>query len=189
MNYVQNPYFTDENVEKEKGIIGQEIMMYDDYPDWKVYLNAMKAMYHNHSVKIDIVGTIDSISKIDKEVLYKCYHTFYNPENMVMVICGDFEPEFLLEEIKKRLKPVEPIGEIKRIYPEEPTNIVKEKIEEKMEVSQPMYTIGIKDKPIDHMESNQIVQKELAMQILLELLVGKSSYLYKELYNKGSIYG
>ena len=189
MNYVQNPYFTDENVEKEKGIIGQEIMMYDDYPDWKVYLNAMKAMYHNHSVKIDIVGTIDSISKIDKEVLYKCYHTFYNPENMVMVICGDFEPESLLEEVKKRLESVEPIGEIKRIYPDEPTNIVKEKIEEQMEVSQPMYTIGIKDKPIDHMESNQIVQKELAMQILLELLVGKSSYLYKELYNKGSIYG
>ena len=91
MDYVQHPYFTDENVEKEKGIIGQEIMMFDDYPDWKVYLNAMKAMYYNNSVKIDIVGTIESISKIDKEILYKCYNTFYNPGNMVMVICGDFE--------------------------------------------------------------------------------------------------
>ena len=71
MDYVQHPYFTDENVEKEKGIIGQEIMMYDDYPDWRVYLNALKAMYHNNPIKIDIVGTIESISKIDKEILYK----------------------------------------------------------------------------------------------------------------------
>ncbi len=189
MNYVQNPYFTDENVEKEKGIIGQEIMMYDDYPDWRVYLNAMKAMYHNHSVKIDIVGTIDSISKIDKDILYKCYYTFYNPENMVMVICGDFEPETLLEEVKKRLKTTKPIGEIKRIYPEEPESIVKEKIEEKLEVSQPMYTIGIKDKPLENMESNEIVQKEISMQILLELLVGKSSNVYETLYNEGIISG
>ena len=115
MDYVQNPYFTDENVEKEKGIIGQEIMMYDDYPDWKVYLNAMQAMYHNNPIKIDVVGTIETISKIDKDVLYRCYNTFYNQSNMAMVICGDFEPEKLLEEIKKRLKPTKTNGEIKRI--------------------------------------------------------------------------
>ena len=103
MDYVQHPYFTDENVEKEKGIIGQEIMMYDDYPEWKVYLNALEAMYHEHPVKLDITGTIETISHIDKDVLYKCYNTFYNPSNMVMVACGDFLPEDLLEEIKKRL--------------------------------------------------------------------------------------
>ena len=104
MDYVQNPYFTDENVEKEKGIIGQEIMMYDDYPDWKVYLNAIQILYHNHPIKIDVVGTIDSISKIDKEILYKCYQTFYNLSNMAIVVCGDFEPEKILEEIKQRAK-------------------------------------------------------------------------------------
>ena len=130
MDYVQHPYFTDENVEKEKGIIGQEIMMYDDYPEWKVYLNAMEAMYHEHPVKLDIAGTIETISHIDKDILYKCYNTFYNPSNMAMVICGDFEPEELLEEIKKRLIDKKANGEIKRIYPEEPEEIVKEKIEQ-----------------------------------------------------------
>ena len=74
MDYVQHPYFTDENVEKEKGIIGQEIMMYDDYPEWKVYLNTLEAMYHEHPVKLDITGTIETISHIDKDILYKCYN-------------------------------------------------------------------------------------------------------------------
>ena len=191
MDYVQNPYFTDENVEKEKGIIGQEIMMYDDYPDWKVYLNAMQAMYHNNPIKIDIVGTIDSISKIDKEILYKCYYTFYNPSNMAMVICGDFEPEELLDEIKQRLKNTKSNGDIKRIYPQEPESIVQEKIEQILEVSQPMYTIGIKDKPVDTISGNEseIVKKDLAIQILLDLLLGKSSDLYKKLYDNNMIYG
>ena len=142
MDYVQNPYFTDENVEKEKGIIGQEIMMYDDYPEWKVYLNALEAMYHEHPVKLDITGTIETISHINKEILYKCYNTFYNPANMAMVICGDFEPEELLKEIKKRLINKKGNGEIKRLYPQEPENIVKEKIEQKMDVSEPLFTIG-----------------------------------------------
>ncbi len=182
MDYVQHPYFTDENVEKEKGIIGQEIMMYDDYPEWRVYLNAMQAMYHNNPVKIDIVGTIETISKIDKEILYKCYQTFYNPSNMAMVLCGDFEPENMLEEIKKRLIETKASGEIKRIYPDEPEEIVQERIEQKLEVSQPLYTIGIKD------TGNCDVKKHIAMEILLNLLIGRSSILYKELYKEGIIY-
>ncbi len=182
MDYVQHPYFTDENVEKEKGIIGQEIMMYDDYPDWRVYLNAMKAMYHNNPVKIDIVGTIETISKIDKEILYKCYHTFYNPSNMTMVLCGDFNPEDMIEEVKKRLIDTKASGEIKRVYPDEPEEVVQEKIEQKLEVSQPLYTIGIKD------TGKCDVKKHIAMEILLNLLVGRSSNLYKELYNEGVIY-
>jgi len=182
MDYVQHPYFTDENVEKEKGIIGQEIMMYDDYPEWRVYLNAMQAMYHVSPVKIDIVGTIETISKIDKDILYKCYDTFYNPSNMTMVLCGDFEPEALLEEVKKRLIEVKPKGEIKREYPEEPEEIVQEKIEQKLEVSQPLYAIGIKDK------AKGEIKKHIAMEILLNLMIGRSSNLYKELYNEGIIY-
>ncbi len=182
MDYVQHPYFTDENVEKEKGIIGQEIMMYDDYPEWRVYLNAMQAMYHNNPVKIDIVGTIETISKIDKEILYKCYHTFYNPSNMTMVLCGDFEPQAILEEVKKRLIDTKASGEIKREYPKEPQEIVQEKIEQKLEVSQPLYTIGIKDtKECD-------VKKHIAMEILLNLIIGRSSNLYQELYNEGTIF-
>ena len=185
MDYVQNPYFTDENVEKEKGIIGQEIMMYDDYPDWRVYLNALEAMYNEHPIKLDITGTIETISKIDKEVLYKCYNTFYNPSNMAMVVCGDFEPEQLLEEIKKRLIPKEANGEIKRIYPEEKVDIVKEKVEQTMDVSQPLFTIGIKDEVADTKER---VRKHIAVEILLNMIIGKSSKLYKELYEDGILF-
>lgn len=124
MDYVQHPYFTDQNVEKEKGIIGQEIMMYDDYPDWAVYMNALKCMYKNNAITIDIAGSIDSIAKIDKDVLYKCYNTFYNPSNMVMGFCGDFEPEELIKEIKKRLIEKPNQGEIKRIYDPKEEGIV-----------------------------------------------------------------
>ena len=190
MDYVQNPYFTDENVEKEKGIIGQEIMMYQDYPDWKVYLNALEAMYHNNPVKLDITGSIETISNINKEILYKCYNTFYTPSNMAMVVCGDFNPEELMKEIKSRLIKNENKGEIKRIYPEEPETVVRNRVEQKMEVSIPIFTIGIKD----NMNSNNklkgqenIVSKHIAIQILLNIIFGESSDLYKKLYNEGNL--
>ena len=190
MDYVQNPYFTDQNVEKEKGIIGQEIQMYDDYPSWAVYMNAMKCMYKNNPIIIDIAGSIESISKIDKEVLYKCYNTFCHPSNMVMCFAGDFEPEALIEEVKKRLKPTEKHGEIKRIYPEEPEQIVKKENTQNMEVSMPIFVIGIKD-VIDNKNctSSSIVKKHIAIEILLNMLIGKSSKLYKELYEAELITG
>ena len=190
MDYVQNPYFTDQNVEKEKGIIGQEIQMYDDYPSWAVYMNAMKCMYKNNPIIIDIAGSIESISKIDKEVLYKCYNTFYHPSNMVMCFAGDFEPETLIEEVKIRLKPTEKHGEIKRIYPEEPEQIVKKENTQNMEVSMPIFVIGIKD-VIDNKNctSSNIVKKHIAIEILLNMLIGKSSKLYKELYEAELITG
>ncbi|MCI9063500.1 MAG: insulinase family protein [Clostridia bacterium] len=184
MDYVQHPYFTDENVEKEKGIIGQEIRMYDDYPEWKVYLNALEAMYHNNSVKLDITGTIETISHIDKEILYKCYNTFYNPGNMCLVVCGDFEPESILKEIKNRLIDKKSEGEIKRIYEEEDDTIVKEFVETDMEVSIPLYTVGIKCKPVDAKEK---VRNHIAIEILLNMIIGDSSDLYQKLYKDGNV--
>ena len=182
MDYIQHPYFTDENVEKEKGIIGQEIMMYDDYPEWKVYLNALEAMYHNHPVKLDITGTIETISHIDKEILYKCYNTFYNPSNMCIVICGDFIPEEILKEIEKRLIDKKASGEIKRIYEPEDETIVKPKIDAKMQVSIPIFTIGIKCLPP---KQNEKVKTHISMEILLNMIIGESSKLYQELYKDG----
>ena len=185
MDYVQHPYFTDQNVEKEKGIIGQEIRMYDDYPEWKVYLNALEAMYHTNPVKLDVTGTIETISHIDKDILYKCYNTFYNPSNMCLVVSGDFEPEKLLEEIKKRLIEKKQNGEIKRIYEQEEESIVKEKIEQELKISKPLFTIGIKCKPIKQSEK---VRTHIAMQIILNMLLGESSSLYKELYEDGNLF-
>lgn len=185
MDYVQHPYFTDQNVEKEKGIIGQEIMMYDDYPEWKVYLNAIQSMYSKHPIKIDITGTIETISKIDKDILYKCYNTFYNPANMVLVICGDFEPESILKEIQSRLIDTNPSDEIRRIYEAEPKEIVRKRIEQKMEVSQPLYTIGFKDNSFSR---DNKVKRHLTVEIILNILFGKSSELYKKLYQESIIY-
>lgn len=190
MDYVQHPYFTDENVEKEKGIIGQEIAMYDDYPDWRVYYNSLDAMYQKNPVKLDTAGTVESISKIDKEVLYRCHQTFYHPSNMVLVLCGDFEPEKMVEEVKKRLITNKKVGEITRIYPEEPEEIAKEKVEQVLEVSQPLYTIGIKDKPENNLVDgkNTMIKKQIAIEILLNLIIGRSSSLYQELYQEGILY-
>ena len=182
LDYVQHPYFTDENVEKEKGIIGQEIMMYDDLPESKVYMNALKSMYKNNPIRIDIAGTKESISEIDKNVLYTCYNTFYHPSNMAMVLCGDFEPEQIIAEVEKRMVKKENQGEIKRIYPEEPREILKDYKEEKMEISTPIFVIGIKDELVD-----EKIKRHIAIEILLKILLGKSSELYNVLYNEDII--
>lgn len=191
MDYVQNPYFTDENIEKERGIIGQEIRMYDDYPEWQVYMNAIKNMYKNTPINIDIAGTIESISKIDKDVLYKCYHTFYHPSNMAMCFAGNFEPEEILEEVKKRLKQTKAHGEIKRILPEEPKEIVEKEKVQNMEVSMPLFVIAIKEPIKETKEENQeaLVKKHIAIEIILNMIIGKSSKLYKELYEKALLTG
>ena len=184
MNYVQNPYFTDQNVEKEKGIIGQEINMYDDEPSWQVYMNAMKLMYKQNPINIDIAGSIESISKINKEILYNSYNTFYNLSNMLLVVCGDFEPENLLQEIKNRITKNEQQGEIKRIYPKEQDEIVsKEKIVT-MDVTNPIFAIGFKDKVV---AKEELVKKHIAIEIILYMLLGKSSKTYKKLYEQGDI--
>ena len=189
MDYVQHPYFTDENVEKEKGIISQEIMMYDDYPEWVVYMNAIRSMYEKNPITIDIAGTVESIKKIDKEVLYKCYNTFYNLGNMVMCVVGDFVPEELVEEIKKRIvKNEKSLGEIKRIREKESTNIVRKEIEQKMEVSMPLFVIGVKDSSfVVKADKESAVKKHIAIEILLNMLIGKSSKTYKNLYEQGII--
>ena len=183
MDYVQNPYFTDQNVEKEKGIIGQEIGMYDDDPGWQLYINAMDCLYEKNPIKVDTAGTVETISGINPEMLYKCYNTFYHPSNMVLTVAGDFEPEAILAEIKKRLKDNEARGEITRIYPEEKLEINKKYVEKEMEVSLPLFMIGFKDNIKD--KYNEVVKRHIAIEIILNMLIGKSSNLYNELYKEG----
>ncbi len=183
MDYVQNPYFTDKNVEKEKGIIGQEIGMYDDDPGWQLYINAMDCLYEKNPIKVDTAGTVETISGINPEMLYKCYNTFYHPSNMVLTVVGDFEPEAILAEIKKRLKDNEARGEITRIYPEEKLEINKKYVEKEMEVSLPLFMIGFKDNIKD--KYNEVVKRHIAIEIILNMLIGKSSNLYNKLYKEG----
>lgn len=181
LNYVFNPYYTDENVEKEKGIIAQEIKMYDDDAISKVFLNALECMYEKCPVRLDVAGTVESINKINKEILYDCYNTFYNPSNMILSISGNFEPDYIFNLIKNNLKNNERQEKIQRIYPAEPEQIYRKYKEEKMDVSIPAFVIGIKDK----VEKENIVKKELILNILLNYLLDENSDLYKELYDEG----
>lgn len=189
VKFVQNPYFTKENVEKEKGIIEQEIKMYDDDPNWKVFFNCLKIMYHEHPVKIDIAGTVESIKQIDKDMLYKCYNTFYNPQNMVLFITGDIEFDKALEiiECNKNEKEIfDNQTNIKRIYPDEPIKIKNDYIEEDMGGSIPIFTIGYKDIDLGF-DGKELIYKEIMTNILLEMLFGESSEFYQKLYEKGLI--
>ena len=186
MDYVQNPYFTDENVEKEKGFLGQEITMYDDSPDWKLYISALQAMYKNNPVRIDIAGTKESIAPITKEHLYLCYNTFYKPENMVMIVVGDFEPEEILEEIKKRLIPKEKIANLERIFKEEPEEVNEHEVINYMDISLPLFFFGFKDRVIR--DGKELVKKDVAINLIFNLLFGKSSNLFKKLYEQGIIF-
>ena len=181
LDYVFNPYYTDENVEKEKGIIAQEIRMYDDDAISKVFLNALECMYEKCPVRLDVAGTVESVNKINKDILYDCYNTFYNPSNMILSVCGDFEPNYIIEFVKNNMRKIEKIGKIERIYPKEPEKIYSNFKETSMDVSIPSFVIGIKD----NLEKENIVKKELILNILLNYLLDENSKLYKELYDEG----
>lgn len=183
LKYVQNPYFTDENVEKEKGIIAQEINMYDDEPEWKVYINCMKAMYKKNPIRIDVAGSVESIQKIDKDILYTCYNNFYVPENMVLVMTGNFNPEEMIEKVKSKIT-IKNRKHIEKVEYVEDENVNQKKISEAMDVSLPIFAFGYKIKPTN----KDKVKRNLSIEILLEILFGTSSELYKELYEKGLIY-
>ncbi|WP_373229530.1 EF-P 5-aminopentanol modification-associated protein YfmH [Cohnella sp.] len=186
LHFVQNPYFTDENVEKEKGIIVQEIDMYRDNPDWRVYFGLIEAMYQQHPVHIDIAGTADSVRSITKEMLYDCYYTFYHPSNMTLFIVGGVDPQQIMEQVKQdQAKKTFPSGgEIKRLFEEEPKQVKEKRRELTLPVSLPKCLFGFKEDPAD---AKDAVRRELASKLMLEALLGASSTLYQELYDDNLI--
>lgn len=144
LDFVQEPFFSDESVEKEKGIIGQEIKMYDDQPDWRAYMGTVKNMFQQHPVNIDIAGTIDSIDAITKEDLYTCYHTFYHPSNMSLFVIGNFDHESVFEVIQQNQtkKTFSEIQEIIRQLPNEPATVATKESVIQLPVSIPKVSIG-----------------------------------------------
>ena len=189
MDYFQHPYFTDENVEKERGIIGQEIQMYDDDPEWSLYINTLRCLYKNNPVRLDTAGTIETISHITKETLYSCYNTFYHPSNTIMCVSGDFEPNELLEEIKKRMLPREKQSEIKRIYPEYENDINQKYIEAKKDVNMPIFMAGYRDFSKTEISGTSFekAKRDIAVKMILDMLVGGCSEVYQKLYNESLV--
>ena len=185
LSYVQTPYFTEENVAKEQGIIGQEIRMYDDDGQWLVMFNMLKALYKENPVRIDIAGTVESIAKIDAETLYKCYNTYYNPSNMVVCVVGDVDPEEVFDLVDKNIKKDRPSGRVKSIFPDEPREICRKYIEAKASVSIPLFNIGFKDNYLK--SGDEVLKREIAVEIISRILFGRSSELYTNLYEEGLI--
>lgn len=183
MTFVQSPYFTSETVEKEQGIIGQEIRMYEDDAHWRVFFNLLVAMYHNNPVRIDIAGTVESISKIDKDLLYKCYDAFYNLNNMVVAIAGNFDVDKASDIIKTHIKAKEKI-ELSTKIPDEPKQVAQKEFIQQLQVSMPMFNIGFKEIPAKE-EDELLVQ--LQYELIMSVLIGKGSLLYKEMYDEGLI--
>ncbi|WP_058303995.1 EF-P 5-aminopentanol modification-associated protein YfmH [Gorillibacterium timonense] len=185
VDFVQHPYFTDQNVEKEKGIIGQEIKMYDDNPDWRSYFGLISAMYQEHPVRIDIAGTVETISHIDKETLYECYKTFYHPSNMILFVVGGVEPEkvFDLVRANQAAKNYEPQGAIERLQPQEPAQVGQKKVVVHLPVSLPKMFFGFKE-PSGTPVGEKLVRRELAVKVMLDALLGPSTPLYQSLYDE-----
>lgn len=188
LEFVQNPYITDESVEKEKDIIGQEIRMYEDNPNWRVFFNLLEAFYHKNPVKIDIAGSVESIGKINKEILYKCYNTFYHPSNMSILVVGDVDAKEVFASVEQNIKSSDSKADIVRIFPDEPNEVNKDYIEKSLAVSMPLCQLGFKDSNFKT-KGIECLEREVAIKILLEMIVGRSSKLYTELYNEGLING
>ncbi|MGN0475943.1 MAG: EF-P 5-aminopentanol modification-associated protein YfmH [Ruminococcus sp.] len=179
LDFVQSPYFTDETVAKEQGIIGQEIKMYDDSPDWKVMFNLLECMYHNHPVKIDIAGTVESIAKITPQKLYDCYNTFYNLNNMALCVCGKAKLQEVLEVCDRMLKPCEDV-KITNYFENEPYEIVKDFAEQNLPVAVPIFNIGFKNKGDKVSDSKDMA----SLDVLLAMLFSSTSKIYRELQDK-----
>lgn len=178
LDFVRKPYFSEQTVQKEQGIIGQEIKMYDDEPGWCSFFNLLGAMYRNHPVKINIAGTVESIAEITDKLLYSCYHTFYNMSNMFLCIAGNVDADGILKTVDETVTERN-VVKIERTMFSEPKNIKTAYIEQKMPVSMPIFSLGIKLKPKAEESYKNIVINEM----ILDLLIGSSTDLYAELLN------
>lgn len=182
LDFVQDPYFTAQTVAKEQGIIGQEIKMYDDSPEWRVMFNMLEGMYKNHPVKIDIAGTVDTIAEITAEKLYEVYNVFYNLNNMVLCVSGNVTVEQVLKTANKMLKKSEN-HDIKNYFEEEPYEICEPYVEQSFPVSMPIFNLGFKELA----DSLLDVKKLAYTDILLAMIASQTSQLYRELLDNNLI--
>lgn len=183
LDFVSNPYFTPETVQKEQGIIGQEIKMYQDEPGWESLFSLLRAMYHKHPVRIDIAGTVESISQITSDLLYECYDTFYNPSNMALAVAGNVSLDQVLEIADKMLKKKES-RKIERKFQTEPSTVVEDTVVRNLSVAMPIFAIGFKE---NIQTPSRSLKETLASNMLLDIIAGKTSPLYEEMLSEGLI--
>ena len=184
LSFVSIPYFTEESVAKEQGIIGQEIRMIEDNPDWQIYTRMMRALYHNSTARTSIAGTVESISHITAQTLYDCHKAFYTPSNMILTVVGDVDPVHVVD-LARRILPREGGPEIPRDYGEEPETVAEAETSMAMEVSSPQFLTGFKCRPVPNGE--EFLRTVVIGDMACDILLGDSSPLYLRLYDQGLI--
>lgn len=185
---IKEPYFTPENVQKEQGIIGQEISMYDDDPNFMVYFNALRAMYQKNPVRIDIAGTIESISHITSDLLYTCYNTFYSPQNMFFLVVGDVDVDKTIDLIEENINKYNNItskdAKIVKFTEEETSEIAQKEIIQKMDIYLPSLCIGYK---LNLSKGEDIIKNECIVDIISDMYFSRITDFFEEEYKKGYI--
>lgn len=188
LDFVQDPHFTPEGTEKEKGIIAQEIRMYEDNPGWQLFYGLLRNLYPDHPLSVDIAGTVDSIQEISPELLQICYDTFYHPSNMNLLMIGNFVPDEMMDIIKRNQagKTFPPVKPIKRTLPPIPVQDIIPYKETEMDVQRPKVMLGVKGLETE-VTGNQAEKYKICGSLLLEMLFGRSSTHFIELYDSGLI--
>ncbi|WP_368250452.1 M16 family metallopeptidase [Enterococcus sp. 2201sp1_2201st1_B8_2201SCRN_220225] len=189
LDFVQEPYFTKESVDKEKGIIGQEIGMYQDDPYFLQFSGLLAQMYPNHPLAVDILGTVETIDKITAEDLYLCYRTFYQPSNMKLLVVGNIDPDEVMSWIKANQgkKEFPKATPIQRKFPQENLSLVKE-ASRKLPLSRSKGALGVKGLVQDlPKEPGELLRFRYSLNLLFALLLGNTSSNYLRLYDEGVI--
>lgn len=181
LDFVRDPYFTAENVEKERGIIGQEITMYRDNPGWRVFTNLLEGLYSVNPVRNDIAGTVESISEITEKTLYDCYNAYYNPSNMFLCIAGNFDPDDVISICEAHLKS-RPSPKIIPGTFDEPLQVNRRRTVLQMPVAKPIFEIGFKLPSAANRES---FEDYIYYNILFDIIFGSTSDFYENARNKG----
>lgn len=184
LTFVSVPYFTDESVAKEQGIISQEIRMIEDDPDWQVYARMMGALYQKNTARTHIAGSVESIREITAKTLYDCHKAFYTPGNMVLTVVGNVDP-VRVADIAHSILPEDSGPDIPRDHGTEPDGVAELETSRRMEVSMPQFLLGFKCKPVETGEG--YLRRNLIGNMACDLLLGESSPLYLRLYGQGLI--
>lgn len=183
LDFVQNPYFTPENVEKERGIISQEITMYQDSPSWRVLMELLKCVYSENPIRTDIAGTVESIEDITDKLLYDVYNAFYNPSNMYLTIAGNFNMDKAIEVCERCLLPRKP-ERLETVPHNEPAAVASGRSEITMPVAKPQFAIGFKRPDAD---GQAALDDYIYYNILLDIIFGDTSEFFKRMRDCGKI--
>lgn len=184
LDFVNSPYFTKENVEKEQGIIGQEIKMYDDSDGWQLLVGALGLLYSEHPIKNDIAGTVESISHITEQTLYDCYNAFYSPGNMVLSVAGNITNDEVLEIARAAFeKSDRPSVSAVSLFPDERPEVGCSYGEKEMSIAKRQFCLAYKEAPF----GEKSIAEEVVLDVALDAIFGETSDFYRRLYDEGSI--